>query len=73
MRADTASSSDENAVELAIFDIDGPVTQPESRRIEQSEILDLTLDFILDRGYIAYNTGRASIVLLNYWRARDGQ
>ena len=62
MDADTASSSDEDAVELAIFDIDGPVTQPESRRIEQPEILDLTLDFILGRGYIAYNTGRASIV-----------
>jgi hypothetical protein len=62
MNTDTASSSDEDAVELAIFDIDGPVTQPESRRIEQPEILDLTLDFILGRGYIAYNTGRASIV-----------
>jgi hypothetical protein len=65
MHADTASSGDEDAVELAIFDIDGPVTQPESRRIEQSEILELMLDFVLDRGYIAYNTGRASIVAHN--------
>jgi len=62
MHADAASSSDEDAVELAIFDIDGPVTHPESRRIEQSEMLDLMLDFILERGYIAYNTGRASVV-----------
>jgi hydroxymethylpyrimidine pyrophosphatase-like HAD family hydrolase len=49
-----------DSVELAIFDIDGPVTDPQSRRIEQPEILDLTLDFIIERGYVAYNTGRAS-------------
>ncbi len=48
--------------ELAIFDIDGPVTAPVSRMIEQAEILDLTIDFITARGYVAYNTGRASAV-----------
>jgi hypothetical protein len=46
--------------ELAIFDIDGPVTDPASRKIEYPEILDLTLDFLTGRGYVAYNTGRAS-------------
>ncbi len=48
--------------ELAIFDIDGPVTAPVSRTIEQAEILDLTIDFITARGYVAYNTGRASAI-----------
>ncbi len=48
--------------ELAVFDIDGPVTAPESRKIEYPEILDLTLDFLTGRGYVAYNTGRASAV-----------
>ena len=61
----SASCGNGDAVELAIFDIDGPVTQPESRRIEQFEILDLTLDFILKNGYVAYNTGRASIIAHN--------
>jgi hypothetical protein len=51
-----------DATELAIFDIDGPVTAPVSRKIEQSEILDLTIDFITERGYVAYNTGRANAV-----------
>jgi hypothetical protein len=51
-----------DTIELAIFDIDGPVTAPVSREIEQSEILDLTIDFIKQRGYVAYNTGRASAV-----------
>lgn len=46
--------------ELAIFDIDGPVTAPQSRTIEQAEILDLTIDFVAASGYVAYNTGRAS-------------
>jgi len=50
MNSDAASSSNEDAVEFAIFDIDGPVTQPESRRIEQPELLDLTLDFIPRKG-----------------------
>jgi hydroxymethylpyrimidine pyrophosphatase-like HAD family hydrolase len=62
MRSDTGSSIKEDVIELAIFDIDGPVTDPESRRIEQFEILDLTLDFITERGYVAYNTGRASAI-----------
>ncbi len=48
--------------ELAIFDIDGPVTAPQSRTIEHAEILDLTIDFVTARGYVAYNTGRASAV-----------
>src|SRR5260370_11308593 len=48
--------------ELAIFDIDGPVTAPQSRTIEHAEILDLTIDFVPARGYVAYNTGRASAV-----------
>jgi hypothetical protein len=52
----------EDLTELAIFDIDGPVTDPVKRRIEQLEILDLSLDFIMERGYIAYNTGRASSI-----------
>jgi hypothetical protein len=56
------SSANKDVIELAIFDIDGPVTDPQSRRIEQFEILDLTLDFITERGYVAYNTGRASVV-----------
>jgi len=59
---DTGSFVKEDAIELAIFDIDGPVTHPESRRIEQFEILDLMLDFVNERGYIAYNTGRASAI-----------
>jgi hypothetical protein len=50
------------AAELAIFDIDGPVTAPQSRTIEQHEILDLTIEFITKRGYVAYNTGRASAI-----------
>jgi len=33
-----------------------------SRKIEHPEILDLTLDFITRRGYVAYNTGRASAI-----------
>jgi hypothetical protein len=59
---DIKSAIKNDVIELAIFDIDGPITHPESRRIEQSEILDLTLDFITKRGYIAYNTGRASVI-----------
>jgi hydroxymethylpyrimidine pyrophosphatase-like HAD family hydrolase len=62
VHCDAGSSANKDTIELAIFDIDGPVTDPESRRIEQSEILDLTLDFITERGYVAYNTGRASTV-----------
>jgi hypothetical protein len=50
------------AAELAIFDIDGPVTAPQSRTIEHPEILDLTIEFITRRGYVAYNTGRASAI-----------
>lgn len=65
MNPDAAAFINEDVVELAIFDIDGPVTQPESRRIEQYEILDLMLDFILERGYVSYNTGRASVVAHN--------
>jgi hypothetical protein len=49
----------EDLVELALFDVDGPITHPESRKIEQPEILDLTLDFLAKNGYVAYNTGRA--------------
>ena len=60
VHSDAGSSADKDVIELAIFDIDGPVTDPQSRRIEQPEILDLTLDFITERGYVAYNTGRAS-------------
>ena len=52
----------EEPAELAIFDIDGPVTAPQSRTIEHPEILDLTIDFITRQGYVAYNTGRASAV-----------
>jgi hypothetical protein len=52
----------EEWAELAIFDIDGPVTAPQSRTIEHPEILDLTLGFIAGKGYVAYNTGRASAV-----------
>ena len=62
MHCDAGSSANKDIIELAIFDIDGPVTDPQSRRIEQFEILDLTLDFITERGYVAYNTGRASAV-----------
>jgi hypothetical protein len=47
-----------DAIELAIFDIDGPVTDPESREIKPPDILDLTLDFLAEKGYVAYNTGR---------------
>jgi hypothetical protein len=59
---DTGSSVHNDVIELAIFDIDGPVTDPASRKIEHPEILDLTLDFITRRGYVAYNTGRASVI-----------
>jgi hypothetical protein len=62
VRSDAESSANKDVIELAIFDIDGPVTDPQSRRIEQPEILDLTLDFITERGFVAYNTGRASAV-----------
>jgi hydroxymethylpyrimidine pyrophosphatase-like HAD family hydrolase len=63
MAADCVSQ-DEGLVQLALFDVDGPVTHPESRKIEQPEILDLTLLFLTDRnGYVAYNTGRASNVV----------
>lgn len=62
MRPDSGSSAGKDLTELAIFDIDGPVTDPASRKIEHSEILDLTLDFITARGYVAYNTGRASAI-----------
>jgi len=60
--SDIGSATDKDVIELAIFDIDGPVTDPESRRIEQAEILDLMLDFVNEKGYIAYNTGRASVI-----------
>jgi hydroxymethylpyrimidine pyrophosphatase-like HAD family hydrolase len=59
VHSDSGSPASKDVIELAIFDIDGPVTDPQSRRIEKSEILDLTLDFITERGYVAYNTGRA--------------
>jgi len=62
MRLDTGPADEQDLVDLAIFDIDGPVTDPSSRRIEDAEILDLTLDFIARRGYVAYNTGRASVI-----------
>jgi hydroxymethylpyrimidine pyrophosphatase-like HAD family hydrolase len=54
---------DEDLVELALFDVDGPITHPESRKIEQPEILDLTLDFLTRNGYVAYNTGRARSIV----------
>ena len=50
MRPDFGSPAGKDLTELAIFDIDGPVTDPVSRKIEHSEILDLTLDFIAGRG-----------------------
>lgn len=56
-----AGSQGATPVELAIFDIDGPVTAPESRKIEQPQLIDLTLDFIIQRGCVAYNTGRAAV------------
>ncbi len=65
MRSNIEPSIKKDATELAIFDIDGPVTAPVSREIEQSGILDLTdltIDFITERGYVAYNTGRANAV-----------
>jgi hypothetical protein len=62
VHSDAGSSANEDLIELAIFDIDGPVTDPQSRRIEQFEILDLTLEFITGRGYVAYNTGRTSAI-----------
>jgi hypothetical protein len=62
LHPDTGSSVQNDVIELAIFDIDGPVTDPASRKIEHPEILDLTLDFITRRGYVAYNTGRASAI-----------
>jgi hydroxymethylpyrimidine pyrophosphatase-like HAD family hydrolase len=62
MLRDAGSAGEQNMIELAIFDIDGPVTDPANRRIEQFEVLDLTLDFIIERGYVAYNTGRASAI-----------
>jgi hydroxymethylpyrimidine pyrophosphatase-like HAD family hydrolase len=52
----------EESAELAIFDIDGPVTAPQSRTIEHPEVLDLTIDFVTRTGCVAYNTGRASAV-----------
>jgi len=52
------SPADTDAIELAIFDIDGPVTDPQSRKIEPPDILDLTLNFLTEKGYVAYNTGR---------------
>src|ERR1017187_2502903 len=62
MGSDAGPSGSKGEIELAIFDIDGPVTHPESRKIEQPEILDLTLNFIAKNGYVAYNTGRASTI-----------
>lgn len=57
-------NQDEDRVQLALFDVDGPITNPESRKIEQPEILDLTLRFLTERnGYVAYNTGRARNVV----------
>jgi hydroxymethylpyrimidine pyrophosphatase-like HAD family hydrolase len=53
---------DGEAIELALFDIDGPITDPESRRVEQPEILDLTLSFLGKNNFAAYNTGRASAI-----------
>lgn len=54
---------DTDSVEIALFDVDGPITHPESRKIEQPEILDLTLNFLSRDGYVAYNTGRASSII----------
>lgn len=54
---------DTDTVELALFDVDGPITHPESRKIEQPEILDLTLEFLSRDGYVAYNTGRARSIV----------
>jgi hypothetical protein len=62
MRPESRLSAGEDPTELAIFDIDGPVTDPASRKIEDTEVLDLTLDFIIGRGYVAYNTGRANAI-----------
>jgi hydroxymethylpyrimidine pyrophosphatase-like HAD family hydrolase len=62
MRSNTEPSIKKDVTELAIFDIDGPVTSPVSRKIEHPEILDLTLDFITENGHVAYNTGRASVI-----------
>jgi len=62
VRPESGSPGGKDPTELAIFDIDGPVTDPASRKIEYPEILDLTLDFIIRRGYVAYNTGRASAI-----------
>ena len=62
MCPDSGSPAGDDPTELAIFDIDGPVTDPASRKIEDAGILDLMLDFITGRGYIAYNTGRASAI-----------
>jgi hypothetical protein len=78
VNSDTGLSVSKGITELAIFDIDGPVTDPQSRKIEQPEILDLTLGFMADRGYVAYNTGRASAIayqrvispLMDHARAR---
>jgi hypothetical protein len=62
MHPGSGSPAREESAELAIFDIDGPVTAPQSRTIEHPEILDLTIDFITRQGYVAYNTGRASAI-----------
>ncbi len=62
MRAGIEPPAKADVIELAIFDIDGPVTAPESRKIEHPEILDLTLGFLAGRGYVAYNTGRPSAI-----------
>jgi hypothetical protein len=48
-----------NVIELAIFDIDGPVTDPASRR-SSTRILDHAR--LHQKGYVAYNTGRASAI-----------
>lgn len=58
MHSDAGSPASTDAIELAIFDIDGPVTDPHSREVEPPDILDLTLDFLTEKGYVAYNTGR---------------
>jgi hypothetical protein len=62
MRPDSGLPAGEDLTELAIFDIDGPVTDPASRKVEGAEILDLMLDFITGRRYVAFNTGRASAI-----------